>query len=121
MEERMIPYRCGRYVLDADRRVAPEPDLRAWSDFMQVPDRRRVGDDEIEEWRVSTVFLGVDHSFDAAGGPVLFETMVFGPPGHGEEDEDHLRLERCRTWAEAEAQHARVLGEVRARWGSAPA
>jgi hypothetical protein len=27
---------------------------------------------------VSTVFLGVDHNFFGVGGPILFETMIFG-------------------------------------------
>jgi len=35
---------------------------------------------KVADWEVSTVFLGLDHSF---GGPppVLWETMVFGIPG----------------------------------------
>ena len=46
---------------------------------------------------VSTVFLGMDHSFDG-GTPVLFETMIFG----GEYDQFQ---ERYCTWDEAEEGH----------------
>jgi len=61
--------------------------------------------------RVSTVFLGIDHSFSAlvSGNdpvaPVLFETMIFG----GEHDQYQ---ERCCTWAEAEAMHARAVARL---------
>jgi len=50
---------------------------------------------------VSTVFLGLDHSF-SSGPPVLFETMIFGGP-HSEDQE------RYCTYHEALAGHARAL------------
>lgn len=34
-------------------------------------------DDEV--W-VSTVWLGIDHSFGTPGPPIIFETMIFGGP-----------------------------------------
>jgi hypothetical protein len=49
---------------------------------------------------VSTVFLGLDHSF-GEGPPQLFETMIFG----GEHDEYQ---ERYSTWDEAEAGHKKA-------------
>lgn len=55
--------------------------------------------------RVSTVFLGLDHSFSDDGPPVLFETMVFGGPMDGEQ-------RRCGTWEEAEKQHDEVVAAV---------
>jgi len=55
---------------------------------------------------ISTVFLGLDHSF-GSGLPQLFETMVFRG-GQGDE------CERCGTWVEAEVQHAAVVAVVRA-------
>ena len=42
-------------------------DLEEW-------DNPKVPDDII---RVSTVFLGMDHSWDVRGGPILWETMIF--------------------------------------------
>ena len=53
---------------------------------------------------VSTVFLGVDHSF-GEGPSILFETMVFG----GNWD---LGQRRYSTWDEAEKGHRRVVDEV---------
>ncbi len=51
--------------------------------------------------RVSTVFLGIDHSF---GGetPILFETMIFG----GKHDQYQ---ERYATWEEAEKGHKQAV------------
>jgi hypothetical protein len=49
---------------------------------------------------VSTVFLGLDHSF-GEGPPLLFETMVFV------NDMSGRWMDRCSTWAEAERQHGR--------------
>ncbi len=54
---------------------------------------------------VSTVFLGLDHSF-RGGRAILFETMAFRDGEAGYEQE------RCSTWAEAEAQHARMCADV---------
>lgn len=56
---------------------------------------------------VSTVFLGIDHSFGRDGAPVLFETMVFR--GREEEPEQH----RYSTIAEARAGHEVVTARVR--------
>lgn len=67
---------------------------------MSRPDIRQVGKDVISqapEIMVSTVFLGIDHSF-GRGEPKLFETMTFG----GEYDHE---IERCSTWEQAELTH----------------
>ena len=58
---------------------------------------KRVAETISDEIRVSTVFLGLDHSYDGKG-PVLFETMIFG----GEHDQDQWRY---KTWDEAEEGH----------------
>jgi hypothetical protein len=62
---------------------------------------RHVGEDEIGGVRISTVFLGIDHSFDD-GPPMLYETMIFGGP-HNEE------TWRYSTWDEAEIGHAEAI------------
>lgn len=67
-------------------------------------DDRRVAETFLngKEIRVSTVFLGVDHSF-GEGPPLLFETMIFGGPRDGYQD-------RYPTWGEAEKGHAIAVG-----------
>lgn len=68
----------------------------------------RVGFDKIGETEVYTTFLGQNLRFggDAAGEPLLFETMVFGGPL----DDDCTRY---TTWVEALAGHALTCAEVR--------
>lgn len=56
---------------------------------------------EIGGVMVSTVFLGLDHSWKGPP-PILFETKIFG----GKHDEYQ---ERCATWEEAEEMHKRAF------------
>ena len=54
---------------------------------------------------VSTVFLGIDHSFMEGGPPLLFETMIFG----GERDGEQMRY---ATKSEAIAGHNQAVSEA---------
>jgi len=74
---------------------------------------RHIADDEIDGWkyrervlftpvRVSTVWLGLDHSFGREGQPLLFETMIFG--GRCGQD-----CERYSTVEAARRGHIRLL------------
>ncbi len=122
----------GHYILIGQTPV-PCEDVLEWGRWLQTANRRvrltRVG-----PYFVSTVFLGLDHSFGAmfgreAGPPILFETMVYienprdvefaAVPEYGIEAQtvhfvsDFLDIqERCSTWLEAEAQHAKIVVEV---------
>jgi len=66
--------RVGYYILDADRNIV-EKSLIDWALWFEISDRK-VAFTEVGKFDVSTVFLGIDHSFDN-GIPLLFETMVF--------------------------------------------
>jgi len=69
-----------------------------------------VAESFIGDVRVSTTFLGLDHNFFGDGPPLLFETMIFGADGKPWDYQ-----ERCTTWVQAEAMHARGLAAVHAR------
>ena len=92
-----------RYILDGHAVVA-EPDLMTWARWFEKAEQY-VSLDEIGDVRVSTVFLGLDHSF-GSGPPLLFETMVFGGPLDQEQD-------RYSTWDEAVAGHAAMVARVK--------
>ena len=82
-----------------------------WRPDGQVTDYSVVGLDHLDGVKVSTIWLGLDHSF---GGerPVIFETLIFG----GEWDGD---LRRYSTYAEALGGHAQAVNNVhrgRAPW-----
>lgn len=58
-----------------------------------------VGHIDIDAYTVSTVWLGVDHSFSFSNKPILFETMVLGA--------DYQ--DRYSTWEEAEEGHKKAV------------
>jgi len=86
----------GQFILGPDGRTpVAEPDISKWGLWLETADRS-VQKTAFGEVEVSTVFLGLDHSF--GGRPMLFETMIFGGPLDGYQ-------ERYSTWSEAEAGH----------------
>lgn len=91
------------YILK-DRVAVPATSTEEWARQLEQTDRH-VGRDDISGVRISTVFLGINHQY-GDGPPLLFETMIFGGP------HDQWQ-ERCSTWAEAEAMHARACNLVR--------
>jgi hypothetical protein len=110
----------GRYILVGQTPVE-ESDLLTWGRWLETTDTR-VRRTRVGPYEVSTVFLGLDHQFSPGGPPLLFETMVLVPElkhaiklGRLEQEvPDFLEIqERCSTWLEAEAQHERVVEEVR--------
>lgn len=93
----------GYYVLDGHEAV-PCADVLEWGRAFGDTEKRRVAATEIGDIHVSTVFLGLDHSF-GEGPPMIFETMIFG----GDHDEDQWRYS---TWEEAEKGHAAAVALV---------
>lgn len=67
-----------KYILK-NRKIYPCDDLLLWGTWLEENDRH-VGDDQIDDIRISTVFLGLDRSFVESAQPILFETMLFGGP-----------------------------------------
>ncbi len=87
------------YILEGHTPVVVT-DIRTWARWFETADRG-VARTEKNGVTVSTVFLGLDHSF-GSGPPLLFETMVFG----GKLDQEQ---ERYSTWDEAEAGHKSMV------------
>lgn len=81
--------------------------LELMSDAQTRADYKRVGDDEVDGVRVSTVFLGMDHNWSQAGPPILFETMLFGTP-----DEDNPMV-RYSTEQQAREGHEAIVAALR--------
>jgi hypothetical protein len=103
------------YWILRDRKPIPAT-LSEWSSFWSDIDLRRVANSTVGrkcDVRISTVFLGTDHSWDPKQPPILFETMIFGGPLH-----DYC--ERYSTWEEAELGHERAVklarGAHRSPW-----
>jgi len=97
-----------KYILVGHEAV-PEPDARKWAEFFQNGNRKVARTHITSSIYVSTVFLGLDHSW-GEGPPMLFETMVFG-------GEHNQHCTRCSTWLKAEVQHVEMCNFVHSNQG----
>ena len=95
----------GKYILKGHK-VVKETNLLKWANWFETADRH-VGDTKVGKYRVSTVFLGINHNFFGKGKPVLFETMIFG----GKYDKDEYQV-RYSTWEEAEKGHKKAVNQL---------
>ncbi len=67
------------YKLSKAGKILKEPNLLKWAKWFEHTPLRFVKKTIVGNYRVSTIFLGLDYGFDwdASKKPVLFETMVF--------------------------------------------
>ena len=73
------------YTLDDKNNPVP-CSLDEWGKYFKhdfKENKRRVAEDRIGEYYISTIFLGVDHNFFEVGPPLVFETMVFKDDDYG--------------------------------------
>ncbi len=95
-----------KYILNNNGEPIEETDLLAWAEWFVTADRY-IACDKIGKVRVSTVFLGLDHSFSMENhNPILFETMIF----NGEHDQYQ---ERYINRIAAQAGHDRAVAMVK--------
>lgn len=108
------------YILDADGQPIPCHDLMEWAVWYETSgSERKVAETFTELLWISTVFLGIDHSFGDEGAPVLWETMVFDKHPHmttllGEERDvfhDHDTW-RWSSLEEAKKGHAEIVMDL---------
>ena len=105
------------FILNAAGNPEPVDDVIAWGEWFERAGRdgsRIVARDRDEhpgapDVLVSTVFLGLDHSF-TDGPPLLWETLIFGGPHDGE-------MWRYASRAAALAGHAQACRLVGANRG----
>lgn len=97
-----------RYIILQGGAVVQCKDLITWAEWMENTDRT-VARDVIGNKHVSTVFLGIDHSFGAPNArPILFETMLFEKDNFSD-----LYCARYATFDEAKAGHKAAVEKVR--------
>lgn len=109
--EAIICRRGHNYILDEEGEPKEARSLAEWAAYMEWG-RKKGGRIVKQEWvdnvRVSTVFLGLNHNW-GEGPPVLWETMTFS----NRADWDQLQ-DRCSGAREqAEAMHEQMLVQVR--------
>lgn len=65
------------WMLDENAAPIPAPSMRAWLDWRRVNLNLHVADEIAGDSRVSTVFI-TSPMLPLSGGPMFFETMIFG-------------------------------------------
>jgi hypothetical protein len=119
--DRQPPYWCSRYYVLDDNNTACPVGLGTWGVWFEheaekiragKPSRRIIGRTEIGRYLVSTMFLGMDHSYGMTDHRQLFETRVYRcRTSWGSALEDGTRgiaedyLERYATYPQAIAGH----------------
>jgi len=101
-----------KYILVDHEPVLFEGHLIEWGLWMERDHNRVVKQEVVGQYRVSTIFLGMDHNWlrSKESKPILFETMVFVVEGY----ESNLEIrQRCCTWDEAVAQHEAMMKKFR--------
>lgn len=97
---------CGTYLLDENKNAVP-CSVDEWSNQiheMRKNNTKHVANETINDKRISTVWLGLDHGWDVNGEPLLFETMVFEDNTYNE-----IYCDRYSTWQEAEEGHKKAV------------
>lgn len=91
------------YILDGHE-IKQVEDVVTWAKWFEKADLHVANDRIDDDTIVSTVFLGLDYSFDVK--LLIFETMVFGGKMDGE-------MERYSTWDEAVTGHNEMIKRVK--------
>lgn len=91
---------CVKYMFVLDgKEVVPCKKLSDWGSLITNPKARIVAVTETDEYKVSTVFVGMQgFESDEEGRPCVFETMIFGGDHDG-------YCGRHSTWEKAEEGH----------------
>ena len=98
------------YILDNNNKPVPKPTMEAAEWMEENLERKKVAYDELKDLngddiRVSTVFLGLDHSWNSKE-LVLWETMIFG----GEYDQGYQK--RYTTYEHALKGHQEAINFI---------
>lgn len=115
-----------KYILQ-EGDVIYEPDLIKWAQWFETADRN-IALTHIGDAVVSTVFLGVDHSFYFVfengrphnPHPILFETMIFGGEQNGYQERYHTLEDAMLGHEKAKIlARPRTLRGIAAYWKAA--
>ena len=95
-----------------DREGKPMDGVLRWAKLLEDPAYKRVAETTVGPYWVSTVWLGLDHSFLGYGPPLIFETMVFHSADGSMLGDDEY-MERYSTEEQALAGHEHIVEMIR--------
>ena len=98
----------GMYILNEFNVAVPCENTLEWAEWMGLHHFDWHLVDTIAGLRLSTVFMGLDHSFDD-GDPVLWETMLF----NDDEDGEDIGQWRFTSAPDAEEFHDKKVQELK--------
>lgn len=99
------------YILNDQKQPILIGDTIEWAQWIETADRR-VALTKINGYRVSTVFLGLDHSWGEEEGPLIFETMIFKEDDEAVDWGGELQY-RYKTWDDAQHGHDLVVHYIK--------
>jgi len=83
-----------------------EISLQDYAKLFEDWNYKRVKVSKVYNWAISTVWLGLDHSYGENNKPLIFETMVFNEIG------DSVDCQRYATLEEAQKGHRKILNDL---------
>lgn len=95
-----------KYYLNKDKTYR-RAELMEWAEQFERMSRH-VACEVVLGKKVSTIWLGLDHSF-CGGEPLVFETMVFSEYDRGTD----IYMDRYSTWDKAIAGHQKAIEWVK--------
>lgn len=97
------------YILDENKNAIPcsVDDWIEQREQMRKTKTKHVADEMIGHFRISTVWVGLNHNLGKNGEPLLFETMVFDQNG------DDIYCAHYWTWQQAEEGHKKAIQWVK--------
>jgi len=100
------------YILDNNHKLVTSTGIESSKWMEENPKRKTVGYDKLkdingDDVRVSTVFLGLDHSWNGSKPPILWETMIFG----GQNDQAYQ--ERYSSYEDALEGHQKAINFIK--------
>jgi hypothetical protein len=102
----------NRYILNSVGEPVIESDLLTWAKAFENSDRK-VKQEHVGPFLVSTVFLALDHNWEPTGPPILWETMVFLKDHEGIRYGEDIGMDRCSGSREqALAMHAAMIARI---------
>jgi len=90
--------------------------LEEWAQsFGSRMEKKRVAEDTVRGYWISTVWLGLNHQWNPEGPPLIFETMVFPCQRDGSEPDmgDEKGCWRWSTEAQAQKGHDAIVMAAR--------
>jgi hypothetical protein len=104
-----MDYYIKKYKLNENKEII-ECSLHEWGRFLETPEKI-VKQEDVGDYWVSTVFLGIDHNFARPhnGEPILFESMIFKDADSGQDSWQ----ERYCTYQEALDGHNDIVERLK--------